>query len=816
MAEDIESLKEAIKSLSNDNKKNASDNEHSFREESSQNDKNMYSIVKDLGSYFASNKQSEEKLATEIEEQINETENVARKVDNSNELLQNSINIQNQMLSEMGSINTTLEKLFASFPEWISKSGGHGSSSVDGFVAAAEAAAGIGAYKGLKNKVLSKGTEALTVNEEAATSGTKPINDNFPKASNDNVKLPGSVTSESGIKSSSISALDTAEKTAVTRGGWLSSLGRGAATVGKALPFVGDAIQGGARWYESGSFGEGLSAAGGSFAGRLAGGAVGSVAGPVGTFAGEVGGSIYGANKAADAYHTTFNKDMPIDKKATEAAMAVKDSSITSLKDNEVTTAKTATSTSLTNNESNSLKSSNPSSFGGEGLQVMTSQGIKPLTSVGGRGTLLGGVLSNSNIQNFVREHISNPENVDTSEAHVSTTKGSGRTSDSDYSSTKASKATGNLAKNQQDAYNAAKANGLDDESAKLLVANMSGESLKDPSNIHWDKSHTSQGIVQWDPTRSERIKKEFGKEPKDMTVAEQTKAAIWEMKKYYPDAYSDLNNNKLSKTQRLHSVVKNYERPTDVEGATRQRMGYRNGLNVKEANDADKVNMVEQKDGESQQDLLGRVRQNNPNLSPAECVDLVKKYTNTEGTRTSDWRRGEKESLKRGEPVATFMKRDGSQSEKYDGGLGGVRGNNTTHAAIFDQYNTDSKGNRTGIRVLEQDSRHGPHFHDYNYGDKKGGEKDAGNYYSVNDSHGNPLGGKPRHEAPTARPESEMAHRQSLSINDDRNQSAGGAYGGGNHNHPTHPSGGASKDIALGPSWGDMVRSVTGSYGMA
>lgn len=143
----------------------------------------------------------------------------------------------------------------------------------------------------------------------------------------------------------------------------------------------------------------------------------------------------------------------------------------------------------------------------------------------------------------------------------------------------------GNLKQNQQEAYKAARAEGLSDSAAKILVANMSGESLKNPGDHHWDRSHMSQGIVQWDPDRSERIRAKYGAYPKDMSVADQTKAAIWEMKTYYGKSYDALTNDNLSPQERLHTVVADYERPKDVDGSVYARMGFYNGLKIDDSN---------------------------------------------------------------------------------------------------------------------------------------------------------------------------------------------------------------------------------------
>lgn len=148
-------------------------------------------------------------------------------------------------------------------------------------------------------------------------------------------------------------------------------------------------------------------------------------------------------------------------------------------------------------------------------------------------------------------------------------------------STTGSTRASGSLAANQREAYKAAIAEGLSPTAAKILVANMSGESLKNPSDHHWDRSHMSQGIVQWDPSRAERIKDKFGAYPKDMSVAQQTKAAIWEMKTYYGKSYAALTNESLDPQQRLHTVVADYERPQDVSGSVATRMGYLKGMSA-------------------------------------------------------------------------------------------------------------------------------------------------------------------------------------------------------------------------------------------
>lgn len=145
--------------------------------------------------------------------------------------------------------------------------------------------------------------------------------------------------------------------------------------------------------------------------------------------------------------------------------------------------------------------------------------------------------------------------------------------------------AKGTLAKNQKEAYAAARAEGLSDLAARSLVANMSGEALHDPGNVHSDPSwknpnQKAHGIVQWDDFRAARIKGQFGQMPHHMSVADQTKAAIWEMKNFYKATWNSLQNGK-SGGEMVASLVTDYERPANSSQAIRQRMGYFNGLGL-------------------------------------------------------------------------------------------------------------------------------------------------------------------------------------------------------------------------------------------
>lgn len=137
-----------------------------------------------------------------------------------------------------------------------------------------------------------------------------------------------------------------------------------------------------------------------------------------------------------------------------------------------------------------------------------------------------------------------------------------------------------NLGANQQEAYGAARQSGLSDGAARALVANMSGEALADPSNVHKDGPHMAHGIVQWDDVRTAAIEKQFGKPPQQMSVADQTKAAIWEMKTNpaYKDSWNALNSG-ASPQDMVKTLVTNYERPGNPAVSITQRLAHLGNL---------------------------------------------------------------------------------------------------------------------------------------------------------------------------------------------------------------------------------------------
>ena len=104
------------------------------------------------------------------------------------------------------------------------------------------------------------------------------------------------------------------------------------------------------------------------------------------------------------------------------------------------------------------------------------------------------------------------------------------------------------------------------------------------PKDYHWDGTHMASGIVQWDPTRSAAIKGKFGAMPHELSVADQTRAAIWEMKTKpaYAKTWAALQGS--DSTAMINALVRNYENPGNKDRAISQRLGYLKGFNPTEA----------------------------------------------------------------------------------------------------------------------------------------------------------------------------------------------------------------------------------------
>ena len=138
------------------------------------------------------------------------------------------------------------------------------------------------------------------------------------------------------------------------------------------------------------------------------------------------------------------------------------------------------------------------------------------------------------------------------------------------------SKPGNHLQQNQLEAYQAARADGLSDVASQALVANMTGKSLARPDDYHYDVSHYSQGIVQWDPTRAAAIQKEFGQFPRFMSVTDQTRAAIWEIRtvsRFLPSKTAI--ETETSAEAIIAVLVRNYEVPANPDEDIKTRVAY-------------------------------------------------------------------------------------------------------------------------------------------------------------------------------------------------------------------------------------------------
>ncbi|MBY0397655.1 MAG: BPSL0067 family protein, partial [Thermoleophilia bacterium] len=132
--------------------------------------------------------------------------------------------------------------------------------------------------------------------------------------------------------------------------------------------------------------------------------------------------------------------------------------------------------------------------------------------------------------------------------------------------------------------------------------------------------------------------------------------------------------------------------------------------------------------------------------ISNAQCVSLAKAWVGAPASVTT-WRKGDAATdggLQPGTPIATFLNRDGTQSNRYAGGGTGTPGANLDHAGVFHSYITDKDGKRIGMKMLDQwNGANGqPQVRDYFFGDRRGGEKDGRNYFAIKGQDGNYLGG--------------------------------------------------------------------------
>lgn len=330
---------------------------------------------------------------------------------------------------------------------------------------------------------------------------------------------------------------------------------------------------------------------------------------------------------------------------------------------------------------------------------------------------------------------------------------------------------SGSLKRNQALAYQAAISEGLSPDAAKAITANMSRESLANPSAFNKDYNsrhefvHMARGIVQWDPTRSERIKDHFGKYPNDMSVAEQTKAAIWEMKTYkneFPGVWETMNNPNKSAADKVSALVRNYEKPADPGGETSKRIGLLGTVNT--SGEPDQIAQdYSQKSLELAREKLIRRKEEErigslaqyttaqPNAVEQAAISSTgskasdalinrfngKAFANAKGNtecatfaqahgvgHTSGWSAGSSlmgGGMKPGDWIALFQ--DGKYTNK----------SGSAHTAMFVGYERDANGNITGVKVLDQwNGRKQVGVSTWHPG--SGGEMDPNKYHQIMD----------------------------------------------------------------------------------
>jgi len=290
-------------------------------------------------------------------------------------------------------------------------------------------------------------------------------------------------------------------------------------------------------------------------------------------------------------------------------------------------------------------------------------------------------------------------------------------------------KSSGSLAANQREAYQAALAEGLSPSAAKLLVANLSGENLRNPNGIPYgdpSSAHPDQkahGMAAWDNPRSARIAKEFGAEPQNLPIKIQMKALVQEMKRDYPKAWEALNNENLPEKERMYGVVHHFERPKDDASAVSQRLSILRGMNVE--SDMKEGKPSEGETGATGGNMVGKSFVNSKGKT--ECVTYAQQGGGV--GHTSGWSPGKSAStgnLKPGDWIATF-------------GSGG-RYTNTygeSHVARFENYIYDDSGKVVGMNVTHQYNKSGQVIPGkFMFG--SGGEFDASRYHQIVDN-GNP-----------------------------------------------------------------------------
>lgn len=520
--------------------------------------------------------------------------------------------------------------------------------------------------------------------------------------------------------------------------------------VGRSIPLLGDMYQGYRSYEETGSVGQGVAGALGSFGGRIIGGTAGTaVGGPLGGFAGQVGGSEVGRQSANKLFDWMFNS--PAKRETQEKTKELEKNNKFDIKGQEISLTGTTIKLTADRFEFNGAISSPNMNSGFQKASYQPDNFINPygegnpVNPFGGQSGGYGG----SQNPNFgvpgrngqspsggVVSPYSSPgqRNPKINPNPIPGLKGPDNTPLSGKAASVRSFFQDQLMKEAEKA-------GLNFKDPKAVASAFAGQALQE-SGFDPNKSHDSgTGFGMFGhrddprPGGAQRRTNMFNwlrQNGYDLNSMEgQARYAAHEAVTQYPKLMQmGQNVTKDNLADFTTEVRKKFEAPNPLAANDPERirgaaMAYNN----------DPVKNIKPYPNESEEQLAERIKRLSPNLTNEQCVSLAKSAMGDQSSVTT-WRRGEGVSsgnLKPGTPVATFMDRRGNPSERYDAGGIGAPGNNTTHAGVFSGYERDRAGNITGMRMWEQyRGSGGPHLKFYPMDDRRGGAKSGSNYYSI------------------------------------------------------------------------------------
>ncbi len=290
------------------------------------------------------------------------------------------------------------------------------------------------------------------------------------------------------------------------------------------------------------------------------------------------------------------------------------------------------------------------------------------------------------------------------------------------------------------------KSKGLTPEQAAGLVGMEQGESQFNPRAV--GDNGQAHGAFQWHADRRADIRAGAGIDVDTATHAQQLEAAYYEFQHKEAAAWAAIKKSRTA-SDAARAGVYHFERPGDKEGQSIVRGGMGEGW-LKRFNGQDASPAP---GGTTAGDVGSKIASMKSAglLTDEQCVTLamaavgVKKGSGQAGANVHEWRKGDGAdagTLKAGTPVATFLDRQGRETDRYAGGGAGTPGAHLDHAGVFQKYVMDAYGKRIGMTIAEQyQGSHGVHLKDYLFG-KGFGEANGSNYHAVLGPDGKPLGG--------------------------------------------------------------------------